>query len=246
MEEETAKPKPPTKLFMALVKAKQAFGNITKNKENPHYKSKYADLDAILEATEKHLLANGLVIYSDVGPQMIYTYLVHAESGEMIFSEYPLNPSLSDQQKGSAITYGRRYCIMCLLNLSADEDDDGNATKPDPKKQNTPPTKPDDKKQNPPPANSPTGTPPDSKKVNGVTILEHLSKELLSLAKEKFPLEALDKVEQRWEGKKKEFQAMEIYDKGIEKIKLTRDTFEGTTLIEQPAPEAPNDPTPAT
>jgi len=245
MEEETVKPKPPTKLYMALVKAKQSFGNIKKNKENPHYKSKYADLDAILDATEKHLLANGLLIYSDIAPQMIITYLVHAESGEARSSEYPLNPSLSDQQKGSAITYGRRYCIMCLLNISADEDDDGNATKPEAKNQTQQASKTDSKKQTPPPANSPAGTPPDAKKVNGATILEHLSKELVSLAKEKFPLEALEKVEERWKGKKKEFEAMDIYLKGMEKIKLTRDTFEGT-LIEQPAPEATDDTTPAT
>ena len=134
---------------------------------------------------------------------------------------------------------------MCLLNISADEDDDGNATKPEAKNQTQQTQKTDTKKQTPPPANSPAGTPPDAKKVNGATILEHLSKELVSLAKEKFPLEALEKVEERWKGKKKEFEAMDIYLKGMEKIKLTRDTFEGT-LIEQPAPEATDDTTPAT
>lgn len=224
MEEENVKPKPPTKLLMALVKAKQCFGNITKNKENPHFRSKYADLDAILEATETHLLANGLVIYSDIAPQMIFTYLVHAESGESIHSEYPLNANLTDQQKGSAITYGRRYCIMCLLNVSADDDDDGNATKPEAKKQTPPASKPEQKA---PPVSSLSGAPPEAKKVNGATILEHLTKELLSLAKESHPLEALDKVEERWKGKKKEFEALDIYLKGMEKIKLTRDTFEG-------------------
>lgn len=230
MEEETKKITPPINLLKALVSAKKKFSKIVKNKVNPHYKSKYADLDAILDASEKHLLDNGLVIVSEISEGMIVTYLIHAESGERLSAEYPINSSLSDQQKGSAITYGRRYCITGLLNISADEDDDGNATKLEAKNQNQSASKPETKKPTlptSPPANSPTGTPPDSKKVNGATILEHLSKELLSLAKEKFPIEALEKVEQRWEGKKKEFQAMEIYDKGIEKIKLTRDTFEG-------------------
>ncbi|MHC5731862.1 MAG: ERF family protein, partial [Nostoc sp.] len=38
------------KLISALIKAKAEFQPIHKNKTNPHYKSKYADLDSVLDA----------------------------------------------------------------------------------------------------------------------------------------------------------------------------------------------------
>jgi hypothetical protein len=53
--------------------------------------------------------------------------LVHAESGTELRGEMALLPAKADPQgQGSAITYARRYALMAVLGLVADEDDDGN------------------------------------------------------------------------------------------------------------------------
>lgn len=118
-------------VITALVKAKSQFGEIVKSRQNPFYKSAYADLGSINAAIQSALTANGLFIAQPIhsleGKPYLSTQIWH-ESGECLSSEaYPL-PSLDDPQKfGSAVTYARRYQLCALLNLSADDDDDGNA-----------------------------------------------------------------------------------------------------------------------
>lgn len=123
-------------LYKALHNARKEFSTVKKNGTNPHFKSRYADLESVLDATEESLDKNGLLIVTILRESCLETSLIHAESGESLTSYYPINQALTDQQKGSAITYGRRYSIQSLLNLVA-EDDDGNqasnARKPEPK-----------------------------------------------------------------------------------------------------------------
>ena len=54
------------KLATALAKAQSAMGNAVLNKMNPHFKSKYADLASVREATLPALTANGLAIVDDL------------------------------------------------------------------------------------------------------------------------------------------------------------------------------------
>jgi len=121
----------PDNLFSALVKAQLEFAPIVKDKINPHYKSKYADLGSIMDAIRIPLLKNNLVITSFFNYEEESTYLVtvltHATSGESIEIDYKVNLSGNEQAKGSVQTYARRYSICALLNLVADDDDDGNA-----------------------------------------------------------------------------------------------------------------------
>jgi hypothetical protein len=122
-------------LYKALHEARKAFSTVKKNSTNPHFKSKYADLESILDATEKSLDEKGLLVVTVIKNDNVETSLIHVETGQSIISYYPLNTSLTDQQKGSAITYGRRYNMQSMLNLVA-EDDDGNdaSKKPEPRK----------------------------------------------------------------------------------------------------------------
>ena len=126
-------------LIKALIQAKLDFKPIPKDKVNPHFKSKYSTLDAILAAVEPALHANGLCIVQRIDGILLSTELWH-ESGEKIESQYPL-PEVSDPQKfGSAITYARRYAVTALLSVTADEDEDGNAASAPAKKQAPTPT----------------------------------------------------------------------------------------------------------
>lgn len=114
----------------ALLKAKASFGPLLKSKANEFFKSKYADLNALLDVVEDPLLAQGVLIVQGVGGSVgvvfITTRLWHVPTGQWMESTLPLTPKgASPQDAGSAITYARRYGLQAILCLSA-EDDDGN------------------------------------------------------------------------------------------------------------------------
>jgi hypothetical protein len=94
---------------------------------------KYADLSTVLDAVREPLLANGLVVSQTFSELELVTTLWHV-SGESIESRMTL-PSVETrglnaaQAMGSAISYARRYSLLALLNLAA-EDDDGASSGP--------------------------------------------------------------------------------------------------------------------
>jgi len=115
----------------ALVKAQAAFGPALKTSQNPHFKSKYADLASCVEAVAQALNENGLAFMQRVIPcasgVTVETVFIHT-SGETL-SSGPLQVPVQKndaQGYGSALTYARRYSLMCACGL-APEDDDGNA-----------------------------------------------------------------------------------------------------------------------
>lgn len=116
-------------LAAALAKAQAAFKPAIKDASNPFFKSKYCDLSGALDAVRDALSVNGLAIVqsTDAGEKMtLHTTLLHA-SGEWISSTYPITAVKQDPQGiGSAVTYARRYSLMALLGIAA-EDDDGEA-----------------------------------------------------------------------------------------------------------------------
>ncbi len=112
-------------LLKSLIAAKTEFKAIAKDKVNPHYKSKYSTLDAVLGAVEPALAKHGLVLTHQADGEKFTTTLYH-ESGQFLSTSLPL-PSFADPQKmGSWISYARRYSITGLLSVCSDEDDDGN------------------------------------------------------------------------------------------------------------------------
>lgn len=115
----------------ALVKAQKAFGPALKTSSNPHFKSRYADLSACVEAVVDALNDSGIaLIQRNIECESgvtVETVFVH-ESGEML-SSGPLHVPASKndaQGYGSALTYARRYSLMAACGI-APEDDDGNA-----------------------------------------------------------------------------------------------------------------------
>lgn len=115
----------------AFVKAKKAFGPALKDKTNPAFRSKYADLGACLEAVEDALLDNGIALTQETSLDetgvTVETVMLH-ESGESIrFGKLHVPASKQDPQGyGSALTYARRYSLITACGI-APEDDDGNA-----------------------------------------------------------------------------------------------------------------------
>lgn len=125
------------KIAPAFIKAKKAFSPALKDKTNPAFRSKYADLGACLEAVDDALLANGIALYQetcvDESGVTVETVLLH-ESGESLRSGKLHVPAAKHDPQGfgSALTYARRYSLMTACGI-APEDDDGNAaSKPAP------------------------------------------------------------------------------------------------------------------
>jgi hypothetical protein len=119
-------------LLKALAKFNTLCGPIVKDASNPFFKSKYATLDAIQEHIRKPLAEAGLVVSQPTkcleGQAMVVSTLFHVESGESIYSEFPVVVGKhTAQDYGSAVTYAKRYSLTGLLNITVqDEDDDGN------------------------------------------------------------------------------------------------------------------------
>ena len=116
-------------LAASLAKAQVAFKPALKDAANPFFKSKYVDLAGAIDACRNALSLNGLAVVQTLedGDRLrLISTLMHS-SGEWISSQYPVVPVKNDPQGiGSALTYARRYSLMALVGLAA-EDDDGNA-----------------------------------------------------------------------------------------------------------------------
>jgi hypothetical protein len=124
----------------ALVKAQREFGPALKSSSNPHFKSRYADLAACVEAVMDGLNNNGIALIQQTheceSGVMVETVFLH-ESGEMYSAGKLHVPAVKHdaQGYGSALTYARRYSLMAACGI-APEDDDGNmASRAKPKKE---------------------------------------------------------------------------------------------------------------
>ena len=116
---------------------------ISKDKENPYYKSKYFDINSLLETVKPILNELDLILlqpltyisegmYSsidkpafNISPKpALRTIVLDSESGSVLIeSIIPLPENTDPQKMGGVITYYRRYAIQSLLCLQAEDDD---------------------------------------------------------------------------------------------------------------------------
>lgn len=100
--------------------------------QNPHFRSKYVQIDGLLDAVRPTLSKHGLSVIQSTGGDgqtiTVTTMILHT-SGELIETDaLSLKAQRADPQgAGSAITYGRRYSLSAALGVAWDDDDDGNA-----------------------------------------------------------------------------------------------------------------------
>jgi len=116
-------------IYAKLLAVQKDLTPIAKDAINPHFKSKYATLPAILSAIKPICSKLGLVVTQPIMNDRVYTVISDSETGEVLESNIALPINLNAQQVGSAITYFRRYTLASLLSLEI-EDDDGNAATP--------------------------------------------------------------------------------------------------------------------
>jgi hypothetical protein len=118
-------------LSAALVKALAAIEGAAKDKVNPHFKSKYADIGSVIDAIKPALAAQELGFTQHPQPSengIIVETVLHHSSGESLSLGTLYVPANKNdaQAFGSALTYARRYALMTAFGVPA-EDDDGNA-----------------------------------------------------------------------------------------------------------------------
>lgn len=118
-------------LASAMAAAFAEIGGAAKDKMNPHFKSKYADLGSVIDAIKPALAARGLFYTQRCQPSedgvIVETVLHHSGGEEMGLGSLYVPANKRDAQGfGSALTYARRYALMTAFSVPA-EDDDGNA-----------------------------------------------------------------------------------------------------------------------
>lgn len=118
-----------TAIALALVKAQASIEDAVKDSSNPAFRSKYADLSAVLAVIRKPMADNDLCVLQSPtraeGGVEVETLILH-KSGEWISQSCFIPVTKWDAHgHGSGITYGRRYGLMSIFCIGT-EDDDGN------------------------------------------------------------------------------------------------------------------------
>lgn len=117
-------------LGAALARAQGEMEGARKDASNPFFKSKYANLESVVEASRPTLVKHGLAVIQTMGdgpmgPTLIST-LLHS-SGQWIEGEQPIMPkggqNAAPQDLGSAITYARRYGYAAIVGVIQVDDD---------------------------------------------------------------------------------------------------------------------------
>lgn len=119
-------------LAEALAKAQGELKNPAFDSQNPHFRSRYASLAAVRDATipvlSKHGLSVSQLPLCEDGRAGCETVLMHS-SGEYMSTSIMLPVERPTAHGvGSALTYARRYALMAIVGVVGDDDDDGNAS----------------------------------------------------------------------------------------------------------------------
>ena len=114
----------------AYVKAQAEIGGAVKGSTNPHFKSKYADLGAVMDALKEPLAKHGLSFVQEVtereGGVYVETVIMHKSGETYRTGKLPMPaPKQDPHGYGSAITYAKRYSLQAAFGVPS-EDDDGN------------------------------------------------------------------------------------------------------------------------
>lgn len=112
-------------IYEKLEKVVSKMDKLSKDTTNPFYKSKFADLNQVIENVNPLLAENRLLLLQPIIDGHVVSKIIDIETKEEITSSIIL-PLINDPQKvGIAITYYRRYTLKSLLSMQ-EEDDDGN------------------------------------------------------------------------------------------------------------------------
>lgn len=128
--------------YAAMSECQKELPVVIKNKKNDHSKSTYADLAAIEEQAMPVIYDHGFAVmfqpagYNQAGELLIKWRITHRDGhSESDIAGIPVDGAgakgginkTGTQAFGSTATYGRRYLLCMLFNISTGDDRDGNA-----------------------------------------------------------------------------------------------------------------------
>lgn len=123
-----------------IAKIQQEIGVLVKTETNPYFKSKYMDINGLLEQLlpllEKYNLTVVQPLSNIEGKPSLKTIIWDNDDKDkdgghtriVSESEIPLPENPDPQKMGSAITYYRRYALQSLFLLRAEDDDANHAS----------------------------------------------------------------------------------------------------------------------
>ena len=121
-------------IYKQLLEVQREVGAISKDSKNPFFKSKYFDINKLIEVVNPVLSKHGLVLLQPILEGRVYSKIIDAETGETLESYLELPNLPKPQDLGSCVSYYRRYTLASLMGLQAtDEDGNGLKAKPKPK-----------------------------------------------------------------------------------------------------------------
>lgn len=125
-----------SELFDGLSKFRANVIQPIKSAENPFFKSKYVDMDGVVNAVDKGCKGTGIAWFQEVqaGESVVEvkTVVTHADGGYIILGpvSMPVGGKKDAQAVGSATTYAKRYALAAAFGISSDVDDDANVNQP--------------------------------------------------------------------------------------------------------------------
>jgi hypothetical protein len=113
----------------ALAKAQGEMEAAKKDSENPHFRSKYADLASQWEAWRVVGPKNGLAVVqlpgfdAETGVASVTTLLLHTSGQSLSDTLHAPVQKADPQGVGSALTYLRRYGMAAMVGIAPEDDD---------------------------------------------------------------------------------------------------------------------------
>ena len=114
-------------LYARLAAAQAEMENPTLDKENPHFRNRFASLAAIRNAVVPCLARHGLACVQVVEQGRVVTRVYGPEGDSIDLAGVPVSLSGNPQANGSEMTYAKRYSLSAAFCVVGDEDDDGEA-----------------------------------------------------------------------------------------------------------------------
>ena len=117
-------------LLKAIFDIRSQIKTIAQDGNNPAFRSKYATLKGIMDVLQPLFDEHKLLFYSEFGqveeqPGVIsHLIWIGGEEPEAMSVFFPIREIVDSQKMGAAMTYGRRYNLGAIFNLTFDEDDD--------------------------------------------------------------------------------------------------------------------------
>jgi len=113
-------------IYQKLFEVKKAWIKLQRDTKAFNYK--YATLSQIQEKLSDVLLEQKLLIVHYVRENEVVTLIQDVETTHNIQSSIPMSEWTKAQDKGSEITYYRRYNLLSLLDLEVEDDDGAKAS----------------------------------------------------------------------------------------------------------------------